>query len=37
MLAIVGGLGYLGWGLGVQRQDPWAAPVVSFGLIGFGM
>lgn len=37
LLALPSGFGYLGWGLAVNSRQPWIAPVICFGLIGFGL
>lgn len=39
LMAVYGlftGCGYLGWGVSAQYLKPWIAPVVSFGIVGFG-
>lgn len=36
VFALFTGCGYLGWGLSAQYLKPWFAPVISFGLVGFG-
>lgn len=36
LFALFSGFGYLGFGMGAQNQAHWSAPVISFGLIGFG-
>ncbi|KZS96641.1 MFS general substrate transporter [Sistotremastrum niveocremeum HHB9708] len=35
--AFFGALGFFGWGLSAQAQDPWIGPVVFFGCINFGI
>jgi hypothetical protein len=36
LFTLFSGFGYLGFGMGAQNKVHWSAPVISFGLIGFG-
>ncbi|KLO13097.1 MFS general substrate transporter [Schizopora paradoxa] len=34
--AVFGSMGFFGWGISANDQDPWIGPVIFFGLISFG-
>ena len=37
LFGLLGGFGYLGWGISLHNKVSWIAPVLSVGLIGAGM